>query len=139
MFAGAASSSKRRASATKRFTSAAVAFARGDVARAQVELDAQRLENSAADLVPERIVAEEPEVSGTTARSDSRRDVTDETARSLGGELREIGEPRGLELGAAGLGSRKPPEPVERDEDDLRRVRDDERRDDIEHRRFTPP
>src|SRR5213593_1865320 len=113
--------------------------ARGDVARARVELDAQRLEDAAANLVPERIVAEEPEVSGAAAGSDSRRDVTDETASSLGGELREIRKPRGLELGAAGLGSREPPEPVERNEDDLRPVRDDERRDDIEHRRFTPP
>src|SRR5439155_11273997 len=64
--------------------------ARGDVAGAQVELDAERLEDAAPDLIVERIVAEEPEVAGPAARRDARRDVADEAAGGLGGEQGEI-------------------------------------------------
>src|SRR6516164_5537210 len=38
--------------------------ARGDVARAQVEFDAERLQHAPPDLIVERIVAEEPEMAG---------------------------------------------------------------------------
>ena len=115
--------------------------ARGDVARAQVELDAERLEDTAPDLVLERIVAEQPEMAGAASRRDPGRYVTDEAARRVGGELREIRQAGRLELRATGLGSREPAEAVERDENDLRRVRNDERRDDVEHRPglLTPP
>ena len=43
--------------------------ARGHVAPAQVELDAQRLEHAAADLVLERIVAEQTEVARARSRA----------------------------------------------------------------------
>ena len=85
--------------------------ARGDVAGAKVEFDAERLEHAAAHLELEWIVAEESEVPGPAARGDPGRDVADEAAGGLGGELRQIGQMRGLELRAARLGSRKPPSP----------------------------
>src|SRR5206468_3984398 len=108
--------------------------ARGEVAGAQVELDPERLEDAAADLIVQGIVAEEPEVAGAASRRDAGRDVTNEPAGGVGGELGQIRQVSRLELGASRFGSRKAPEAVERDEDDLCRVRDDERRDDIEHR-----
>src|SRR2546429_325580 len=101
--------------------------ARGDVAGAQVELDAERLEDAAPDLIVERIVAEEPEVAGPAARRDARRDVADEAAGGLGGEQGEIGQVSRLELRASSVGSREPAEALARDEGDLGGVRDGER------------
>src|SRR5262249_45308585 len=82
-----------------------------DVPRAQLELDAERLEHAAAHLILERIVAEETEMAGAAAGSDPGRNMADETAGGFGGELRQVGQACGLKLGAARLGSRKPQSP----------------------------
>src|SRR4029453_19460800 len=58
-----------------------------DVPRAKLELDAERLEHAAAHLILEGIVAEETEMAGAAARGDPGRDVADEAAGGLGGEL----------------------------------------------------
>src|SRR5438105_1757783 len=105
MFAGAVLASRRRAWATKAFTHRA---------GAEIELDPERLEDAAPDLVAERVVAEEPEAAGTAAGRDPRRHVADEAARRLGGERRQVGQARGLEFGAAGLGARQAAQAVER-------------------------
>ena len=110
--------------------------ARGDVARAQVELDAERLQDAPPDLEAKRIVAEEPEVPGAATRGNPGRDVTDEPARRLARQLGEIGQARCFELRAPGLRAGEPAEPVERDQHDLGRVRDDQRSDHVEHGRL---
>src|SRR2546422_8967334 len=143
MLAGAASASRPRApvgDATGGVNGAEVA-ARGHIARAEVELDPEGLEDAAPDLVAERVVAEEPEVPWPAAGRDPRRHVADETARRLGGERREVRQVPRLELGAARLGARQAPQAVEREHDDLRGVLDDERRDQLQHRSrpLTPP
>src|SRR6516164_3265032 len=96
--------------------------ARGDVARAQVEFDAERLQHAPPDLIVERIVAEEPEMAGPAPRRDSRRNVADQPAGGFRRELGQIWKLRRLEFRASGLRAREPAEAVERDEDDLRRI-----------------
>src|SRR5262249_57163157 len=46
----------------------------GDVARPQIELDAERLQHAAADLESDRIVPEQAEVSRAAARRGAGRD-----------------------------------------------------------------
>ena len=112
---------------------AAEVAARGDVAGAQVELDAERFEDAATDLKAQRIVAEQTQVSGAAAGCDAGRHVTEQTARGFRGERREIGDARRLELRSARFRPGQSAEPVEREQHDFGRVRHHELADQIEH------
>src|SRR5262249_5800835 len=83
--------------------------------------------------VMQRVITEQAEVSGTASRRDSRSHVPKKAACRLRGESMEIRQARGLHLGFAGAGVREAGEAVQREQDDLRRVRDDERAEQIEH------
>ena len=107
--------------------------ARGDVARPQVELNAERLQHAAADLEANRIVAEEAEVPRPAARRDAGRDVAEQATGRLRGESGQVGHAGRLELRAPRFGAREAAEPVEREKDDLRGVRHHERANEIQH------
>src|SRR5439155_983284 len=107
MLAGAASVSRWRASATKRLTSSAVRF-----------------EHTAAHRVAQRVITEEPEVPGATARCDARCHVAEQSAGGLGGERVEVRQARRFHLRLAGLQVGQPGQAVEGKQDDLRRVGD---------------
>ena len=85
----------------------------------QVEVDAQRLEDAAADPVLERVVAEEGEVARPAARRDAEADRHGQAAEAVGGEPVEVHGVRLLQLGAAGLRIGQPAEAVDDEEDDL--------------------
>src|SRR5436309_1138546 len=110
MLAGAASCSSRAASLTKRLTSSAVAAAAGSSAR------------TGSGAAP-----------STCGSVSPRRHVPHETAGRLRGERGQIRGARRLELRAAGLRPGEPAEPVEREQHDLRGVRQHELADEVEH------
>jgi hypothetical protein len=111
---------------------------RGDIARAQVELDAEGLEHAAADLVLERVVAEEAEVPRPAARGDARRDVSEEPTRRLPGQRGQVGNPGRLELRLPCLRPGQSPEPIQRQQNDLRLIRHHERLNQLEHAQVYP-
>ena len=100
--------------------------ASGHVAGSEVELDAQRFEHTAAHRVAQRVITEEPEVPGATARCDARCHVAEQSAGGLGGERVEVRQARRFHLRLAGLQVGQPGQAVEGKQDDLRRVGDDE-------------
>ena len=106
---------------------------RRHVARAELELDSQRFEHAAPDLILQRVVAKQTQVAGSTARRDAGRDVADQTAGRPGRQGVKVRQSRCFHLRAAGIRMRKTGETVEGHQDDLRRVGDDERRDELEH------
>ena len=72
----------------------------GDVAGPEVEVDPERLQDAAPHRVAKRLVAEEAEVPGAAARGDAGGDVAQEAAGAPPGQRVQVGDPRGLQLGA---------------------------------------
>ena len=99
----------------------------------QIEVDAERLEHPAADLVLDRIVAEQAEMARPAAGRDAGADRDRQAADIVPDQGIEIRGRGGLELGrAAGL-DRQPAEAVGDREHDLAGVAEDERLDQVEH------
>ena len=92
---------------------------RGDVARPEVEVDPQGLEDAAPDGVAERLVAEETEVAGAAAGRDAGRDVAEKAAGAPPRQRVEMRDPGRLQLGQARGRIREAAQPVRREEDDL--------------------
>ena len=92
--------------------------ARGDVARLQVEVDAERLEHAAPDGVPLGVVAEEREVSGAAAGRHAVGDGHREAAEALLRQAVELRDVRLLQLRAPAL-VRQAAEAVDDEKQDL--------------------
>src|SRR5215217_7254298 len=73
----------------------------GDVAGLELEADAGRGQGAAADLVGERVVAEQAEVAGARAGGDAPGDRVVQAQRALAGQPVEVGGVGLGELGAA--------------------------------------
>src|SRR5262249_48953850 len=90
-----------------------------DILGSDMKINAERFENSAADLILERIVAEQAEVPWAAARRDSRQNRRRQTADSLtdtGVQVRRSGR---LELGLSPHFQGETAEAVGDDENDL--------------------
>src|SRR5262249_1489722 len=111
----------------------------GDVARAKIELDAERFEHAASDLEAHGVVTEQAQVTGAAARRDAGPDVAKQAARGFRGERAEVRNARGLELGASRLGPGKAAKPVQREQHDFRRIAHHQRADEIEHDLLSVP
>jgi hypothetical protein len=70
----------------------------GDVLGPDLEVDAQRFEDAAADAVLERVVAEQAEVAGAAAGGDARQDRDAHAADAFAGQRVEVRRPRRLEF-----------------------------------------
>ena len=73
----------------------------GDVARAQLEADAGGRQRPPADLVGERVVAEQPEVAGAGPRGDAAGDRVVQAEGAFAGQPVEVGRARLGQLRAA--------------------------------------
>ena len=73
----------------------------GDVARQELEADAGRRQGAPADLVGERVVAEQAEVAGARPRCDAAGDRVVQPQGALAGQPVEVGGAGLGELGAA--------------------------------------
>ena len=98
--------------------------ARRDIAVAEVETEAERLEDAASDveLGFARIVAEERQVPGAAAGSDTGGDRDDAAERRTRCQRVEVRRARLLQRGPRLRGRREVANAVEHQEDDLRRV-----------------
>jgi hypothetical protein len=112
---------------------------RRDVARPEVEVDSQGFENTAADRVPERLVAEEPEVSRPAAGRDAGRDVAKQAAGAPPRKGVEMGNAGRLHLGQPGPRIREAAQPVRREEDDLGGAGDGQAPSQVQIHRDGPP
>ncbi len=90
----------------------------------QVEVDAHRLQSTAADAIAQGVVAEESQVAGPAARDDSKAHVIDHAANALLGQAVQIGDAGCLHLRAAGPGIRQAAQAVHHQQDDLGLGRD---------------
>ena len=63
-----------------------------------MKVDAQRFEDTAADAVLERVVAEEGEVAGPAAGRDAGQDRDTQAAHAVAGEGIEVGGRRGFQF-----------------------------------------
>ena len=93
--------------------------ARRDVARPEVEVDAQGLQDAAPDRVAERLVAEQAEVPRAAPRGDAGADVAEQAAGAPPRQRVQVGHPGRLQLGPPGGRVRKATQAVCREEDDL--------------------
>ena len=73
----------------------------GHVARADLEVDAERFEDAAADAVFERIVAEQAEVAGAAAGRDAGQHRDAQAADAFAGQASRFGVRADLQLGLA--------------------------------------
>ena len=113
----------------------------GDVLSPDLKVDAERLQDAAADAVFERVVAEQAQVPGPAARRDARQDRQAQPADALAGTGVQVGGAGRFQLGlAAGL-QRQPAQAVGDQQDDLGVVGLAEFGDqvvDVHAREFTP-
>jgi hypothetical protein len=93
---------------------------RRDIAVLQVEVDSQRFEYAAADLVLQGIVAEEGDMTRTGAGSDAVTNRQRHAADRVRSKSVEVGRVGGLELALARLGVRQAAQTIDDAEEDLR-------------------
>ena len=91
----------------------------GDVAWPNLKVDAQRFQNAPADAIFERIVAEQPEMSGAAARRDARQDGNAQAADAFTYTGVQVRRASRLEFSFAAQFERKSTEAVGHDEDDF--------------------
>ena len=73
----------------------------GDIARADLEVDAERFQDAAADLVFERVIAEQAEMARAAAGGDAGEDRDRQTADPFADHRIEVGGACGFEFGLA--------------------------------------
>ena len=93
-----------------------------NVVRTDRERNARRFENAATNLEDERIVTEEPEVSGTAAGRNAGQDREGHAADALGGEFIEIRRVGGFEFGRSARLERESADTVGDDHDNFTAV-----------------
>ena len=76
------------------------------------KLNPERLENSAADSVFQRIVAEQPEVAGPAAGGYSRQNRNTQSGHAIAGARVQIGGTRGFQFGQTARRQGEPAEAV---------------------------
>ena len=98
----------------------------GDIALLQIDVDAQGLQDAAADEVLHRVVTEEAQVAGAAARSDAGKHRHREAAGALLGQPVQVRDVGGLQLRPTGLRVRQAAQAIRHKHDDGRRGADDD-------------
>ncbi len=94
----------------------------GHVARADLEVNAQRLQDAATDAVLQRVVAEQAEMARPAARRDARQHRHTQAAHAVAGAGVEVRRPRRLQLGLAARLQGQSAQAVGHHQDDFRGV-----------------
>ncbi len=100
--------------------------ARGDILGAEFEIHAESFERAAANLVLDRVIPEDGEVTGPAAHGDAR---PGRLGQPQGGSARQrvqVGSAGRLELGLAARFHRQPAQPIQDDQRDFRLRRGDQ-------------